>query len=293
MRVLFVGCVLLSREILEELLVSDAEIVGVCTRRSSPFNSDHADLGEICSENSIQCRYVDDINDPAIVDWIRKTSPDVIFCFGWSSLLKSEVLAIPPLGVIGFHPADLPANRGRHPIIWSLVLGLKTTAATFFFMDEGADSGDILSKVLIPIRDEDDASTLYKQIVRCARDQVREFVPRLASGDYSRSPQDHTMANYWRKRNARDGVIDWRMSAASIHNLVRGLTRPYVGAHFVHEGDEIKVWKSRVDGDAPPNMEPGRILTVEEKGIIVKCGEQAIRLLEIEPHVQLVQGAYL
>lgn len=293
MRILFVGCVLLSREILEELLVTNAEIVGVCTRLSSQFNSDHADLGEICSENSIECKYIEDINDPAVVEWIRKMSPDVIFCFGWSSLLKSEVLEIPQLGVIGFHPADLPANRGRHPIIWSLVLGLKSTASTFFFMNEDADSGDILSKVLIPIRDEDDASALYKQIVRCARSQVREFVPKLASDDYSRSPQDHSMANYWRKRNAHDGVIDWRMSAASIHNLVRGLTRPYVGAFFVYKGKEIKVWKSRVEENVPPNIEPGKIIAVNQRVIVVKCGEQAIRLLEIDPHVQLTQGAYL
>jgi len=63
-----------------------------------------------------------------------------------SSLLKKELLSLPPNGVLGYHPAKLPQNRGRHPLIWSLVLGLEESASTFYFMDEGADSGDILSQ---------------------------------------------------------------------------------------------------------------------------------------------------
>ena len=58
--------------------------------------------------------------------------PDLIICVGWSQILKSEILNIPKLGVIGFHPSKLPENRGKHPIIWSLVLGKKETASTFF-----------------------------------------------------------------------------------------------------------------------------------------------------------------
>ena len=57
-----------------------------------------------------------------------------------------ESLGFVHLEVIGFHLAAMPANRGRHPIIWALVLGLQETASTFFFMDEGADSGDIISQ---------------------------------------------------------------------------------------------------------------------------------------------------
>jgi methionyl-tRNA formyltransferase len=293
MRALFIGCVLFSREMLEELLRTDIEIVGVCARRSSTFNADHVDLGPMCAAHSIDCKHVDDINDPAVVDWIRAKEPDVIFCFGWSSLLRADLLAIPPLGVIGFHPANLPANRGRHPIIWALVLGLTSTASTFFFMDEGADSGDILSQVRVPILEADDASTLYRRIVDCARDQVKNFVAGLSTGSFPRAPQDHGRANYWRKRSFSDGVIDWRMSAKSIHNLVRGLTRPYIGAHFVFRDTEIKVWRTECFMDAPRNLEPGKILAVEDKEIIVKCGEGAIRLLEIEPPIEVAGGAYL
>lgn len=81
--------------------------------------------------------YSIDINDNSSVKFIRECNPDIIYCFGWSQLIKSEILNIPKLGVIGNHPAELPKNRGRHPIIWALALGLKQTASTFFIMNEG------------------------------------------------------------------------------------------------------------------------------------------------------------
>ena len=130
-----------------------------------------------------------------------------------------------PLGVVGYHPAALPANRGRHPLIWALVLGLEKTASTFFFMDEGVDSGDILSQRSITITWDDDARTLYCRVTATALDQIGEFVSALISGNYLRTSQDKSKVSYWRKRESNDGKIDWRMSAKSIHNLVCGLTR--------------------------------------------------------------------
>ena len=102
-------------------------------------------------------------------------APDVIFCFGWSRLIKKTLLNIAPLGVIGFHPALLPANRGRHPLIWSLILGLKESGSTFFFMDEGADSGDILSQLNVSISEMDDAGTLYVNVQSSAVDDIDTF----------------------------------------------------------------------------------------------------------------------
>ena len=83
------------------------------------------------------------------------------------------------MGIVGYHPAALPSNRGRHPLIWALVLGLTETASTFFFMDEGADSGDILDQRPVSILPSDDAKSLYERISQVAISQIRDFVPRL------------------------------------------------------------------------------------------------------------------
>jgi methionyl-tRNA formyltransferase len=227
------------------------------------------------------------------IDWSGGRAPDVIFCFGWPRLLKEELLTLAPLGVVGFHPAALPANRGRHPLIWALALGLEHTASTFFFIDAGADSGDILSQRSLAIDPTEDARALYDKVCATALEQITQFVPQLAVGSFAREPQDHTQANTWRKRGMADGKIDWRMSALSVHNLVRALTKPYVGAHFVVNGKEIKVWKSMVLGDAPANVEPGKVLAIRAGAPVIKCGQDALCLLVTEPTFNPIEGSYL
>jgi methionyl-tRNA formyltransferase len=293
MRIVFIGTVEFSRRALGRLLAIRAEIVGVCTLRTSKFNADHVDLSALSASLGIPWCYAEDINSVEVLSWIQDKSPDVIFCFGWSRLLKQNLLTLAPLGVVGFHPAALPANRGRHPLIWALVLGLEKTASTFFFMDAGADSGDILSQREIIIDDTDDASDLYDKVTQTALEQIEEFVPQLTKGTFKRSKQDHLLASTWRKRGSAEGKIDWRMSAQSIHNLVRGLSKPYVGAHFIVNGQEIKLWKTALLSISTPNIEPGKVLEQTSAGPVVKCGEDAVCLLITEPKFEPIVGNYL
>mgnify|MGYP001376587147 CR=1 FL=1 len=293
MRIVFIGAVRFSETHLKNLIAMKADVVGVCTLKKSSFNADHVDLTELCQKNDIPVSYTPDINSEESTSIIRSYAPDILFCFGWSRLIKEQLLSSTPLGVVGFHPSMLPANRGRHPLTWTLVLGLKESASTFFFMDEGADSGDILSQQRFPILDSDDAGILYKRMTQTALKQIEEFVPILARRSYKRIPQDHSKANYWRKRGRLDGQIDWRMPAQSIHNLVRGLTKPYVGAHFIYDGNDVKVWQSEPVQEAKNNIEPGKILTVDAHGIVVKAGIDAVRLVHIEPQVNLSPEQYL
>jgi methionyl-tRNA formyltransferase len=293
MRIVYIGAVEFSARVLEHLLTLNAEIVGVCTLQNSKFNADHVDLSTMSAAHGIPYLYAKVINSVSVLNWIQDKSPDVIFCFGWSRLLKQDLLKLPPLGVIGFHPAALPANRGRHPISWALVLGLEKTASTFFFMDVGADNGDILSQREIIIDDEDDARTLYEKVTRTALEQIEEFLPQLALGTFQRRKQDQQIANSWRKRGRADGKIDWRMSARSIFNLVRGLAKPYIGAHINVNGQEIKIWKVSVVDDVPRNIEPGKVLMRTSNGPVVKCGDDAICLLITEPLFDPTVGRYL
>ena len=294
MRIIFIGAVEFSLRALQHLSLIGANVVGVCTNRNSTLNTDHADLSIHCSQMAIPCLNTEDINTPATLKWITDCKPNVIFCFGWSRLLKKPILELAPLGVIGFHPAALPMNRGRHPLIWALVLGLSETASTFFFMDEGADSGHIISQHNIVIEPEDDARSLYDKVVITALKQISKFVPQLAECTFPQIHQDEKRSNTWRKRGKADGIIDWRMSASSVHNLVRGLTHPYVGAEFQFDGQVCKVWKSHLVGQPAENIEPGKVIGHDGKGKpFVKCGEGAICLLETEPAFDLARGTYL
>ena len=294
MRILYIGCVESSYLLLEKLIEAGADIVGVITKKESNYNSDFRDLVPLCEKKEIPYELVENINEEKVYKFIENIQPEIAFCFGWSQLIKDDIIQKIPQGIIGFHPAALPKNRGRHPIIWALVLGLQETASTFFMMDASADTGDIVSQKIVKISYEDDAATLYQKIMTIACEQVVELWEQLQNGTANKIKQDVIEGNSWRKRSKKDGEIDWRMSGRSIYNLVRGLTKPYVGAHFVHQGKEIKVWKvCEIDTDKYENIEPGKILDIYENGDIdIKTGDNVIRLIEYES-VELKCGEYL
>lgn len=280
MRIFFIGTVSFSREMLETLLAIDSiEIVGIATKSTSKFNADHSDLSDLAQQHGVACKYVKDINADHITAWIKGLAPDLVFCLGWSSLIKRDLLAIPRFGVVGYHPAELPMNRGRHPIIWALVLGLPQTASTFFLMDEGADSGDIISQEMVQIDFEDSADDLYTKLILSAKNQLKEIVADIRLNKLSGIPQKKGEGNVWRKRSKSDGRIDWRMRSMDIYNLVRALDKPYPGAHFDYQGEEIKVWKCKpVDQEGLKNIEPGKVLRRDGEKVTVKTGDGAIEL---------------
>ena len=282
MKIAFIGTVEFSKKALKKLIELDAQVVGVCTKEKSKFNSDFADLTPLCVQNKIPFKYIDDINSKENFDWIKSLSPDVIFCFGWSSLLKNDVLRLAPMGVLGYHPSKLPQNRGRHPLIWAISLGLKESASTFFFIDKGIDSGEILSQKSFDILDSDDAQIIYDKFVDKALMQIEEFMPTLKDKTYQTIKQNNDLSNTWRKREKTDGQIDFRMTSRAIYNLVRALTKPYVGAHIHYNEEDVSVWKVKIVENNQINIESGKVLDSNEKVILVKTYDGAIEILQHE-----------
>jgi methionyl-tRNA formyltransferase len=296
MKIIFIGTVEFSRYTLSKLIELNAEIAGVITKRTSSFHSDFSNVADVAEQSRIPLYFTQDINQAECVQWIKNKTPDVIICFGWSGLIKEPLLSLTTLGVIGFHPALLPRNRGRHPIIWALALGLEETGSTFFFIDEGVDSGDILSQERIPIHYGDNARTLYTKITNTALAQIENFFPALEQNTYKRLPQDHHKASYWRKRTNRDGLIDWRMSARGIYNVVRALTRPYAGAYTLYHSQECKIWAvAEVNENYPNNIEPGKVIAVDttDKTFTVKCYHGALQVIKHDFNHLPAVGEYL
>ena len=110
MKILFIGTVEFSLKALEKLIEMKANIVGVCTKMESNFNNDFADLAPICIDNNIPCKNIKNINSKDSLAWISELNPDIIFCFGWSSLIKKE-LFFPPLGWVLKWMGGIPVDR--------------------------------------------------------------------------------------------------------------------------------------------------------------------------------------
>lgn len=294
MKILYIGCVESSYRFLEALLLNGIDIVGVITKKFSVYNSDFRDITPLCKKYNIPYIYVNNINEDQSLHFIKRYRPDIGYCFGWSQLIDENIINLFPKGMIGYHPAALPNNRGRHPIIWALVLGLKQTASSFFKIEKIADSGEILSQEKVDIFYEDDASTLMRKLLAIGSKQIVDLTKKLEKNEVINVIPNEG-GNSWRKRNKSDGLIDWRMSSESIYNLVRALTKPYVGAHFIFNNKEIKVWKVKEIIDISKkynNMEPGKVVIVDQSSIFVKTGDNLIQLLEYDS-VVINDGEYL
>lgn len=295
MRVGFIGCVESSRVALEGLLdVDGIEVVAVVTKEKSSVNSDFVDLSPICMKNDIPYHFENPCSRDQSIEFLNDYSLDLIFCIGWSYLLGSNMLQVAKQGVIGFHPAKLPQNRGRHPIIWALALGLEETASTMFKMDEGADSGPIVSQEIILISSNDTAETLYKKIKLKLSHQIKQLAKDFINDRVIYTEQEHTKASYWRKRSRLDGMIDFRMSDIAVHNLVRALAPPYPCAEIFYKNEHIRVIRSSISNETYSlNVEPGKVLKKNKKWLLVKTSGSNSIWIETINETDVSVGDYI
>lgn len=294
-RYVFIGSVEYSAYCLNALLgmkINIVEIMCPC-KDSSKVNSDYSDLSVVAREYDKKIHYFKRIKDEA--EHIKRNRPDVIFVLGLSQIIPSHILAIPTMGCIGSHPALLPQNRGRHPIIWAIANGLKKSGITLFWIDEGVDSGDIWGQREFDIDIFDDAASVYEKVKRLSVEILKENIFDLENGKINRFEQDSEKANYWRKRTPEDGQIDWRMSSKRIYDLARALTKPYVGAHCIYKDKEIKIWKTNImnEGEKYENIEPGKVVSIENNCIIITTGDGLIKIEEHEFGILPKVGEYL
>jgi methionyl-tRNA formyltransferase len=199
-------------------------------------------LDPFCSQHGIDLVKVDHINDQVSIDAIQGHRIDWLFIIGWSQIAGPAVLKAPTHGVLGIHPTLLPEGRGRAPIPWAIIKGLKRTGVTLFKLDEGVDTGDIAAQEVLPIADDETATTLYQRVNEAHRTIIKNVWPDLAAGRVSLRPQDHSQATVWPGRKPEDGRITSDLTVVDVDRLVRGTTHPYPGA-FIDIGDQrIRIW---------------------------------------------------
>jgi methionyl-tRNA formyltransferase len=202
-------------------------------------------LDAISEVHDIELLKIDHINDTIVSETLRERGIDWLFIIGWSQIASELTINAPKLGIIGAHPTLLPEGRGRAAIPWAIIKGLKQTGVTFFKMDQGVDTGEILGQQIIPIEDRETATTLYKKIDEAHVSLFLDTLPKLILGNYSLQKQDESKATYWEGRTPADGEIRTSMTPEEVDRLIRATTHPYPGAFYYNRnGEKIIVWNT-------------------------------------------------
>ena len=268
MKIVFIGGVKFSHNILDHILKKGWDVPLICTyqKTKKKLYSDLEEFDDLVIQYKIKQIEVDNINDKKNIEIIKKIKPDLILVMGWSQILKPEIIRIPKLGVIGSHPTELPKFRGRAPIPWSIIKKLKTSALTFFYIDKDVDNGDILDQEKFNINSKDDATSLYKKITEIGKKMIIKNLGLINNGKAKRIRQNQCeFLEYWNKRTPDDGKINWSLDAEQIHNLIRATTFPYPGAFTNYNNKKLIIWKSSVIINKIKC--PGKILGINNYGV--------------------------
>lgn len=297
MKTILIGAVNSSAAFLNTLLATNETVSGVITLDETTGrkrHSDYADLAPICSTAGIPCYQLPSDNDIATI--VETDPPDLLLVWGWSRLIPETVLNTAKIGCIGFHPAPLPNGRGRHPLIWSIILGLAETRVNFFELTDTADEGQILASASVRLDDAETARSLMEKTIRAAQTLIPDLVQSIANnGHLTGKPQSNSSMESWRKRNPADGRIDFRMSATHIDRLVRALSEPYPGADAMHcHGETAKVWHVEImEENASLNLiEPGRVIGIVAGAPLVRCGDGALVLKQHDFSSNIERGTW-
>lgn len=246
-------------------------------RRIAGFRS----FDELAQNHGVPIEKTDDLNASEHVEAIRTLGPCFIIVVGWSRLVSKTVIEAARDGALGMHPTLLPEGRGRAPIPWSIIKGLKESGVTLFYLTVGVDDGDIVGQERFTIEEDDDARTVYDKATAAHVALIRRCLPELIAGNAPRAPQDHSRATYWPRRRPEDGRIDWSWSARRVYDWVRALTHPYPGAFTSFRGETIRVWRAALAGGLA-QAAPGTVVRRSDRFLAVAAGEGCVRLVLLE-----------
>lgn len=166
-------------------------------RRAGVVHRRPLSLDELAIAHGVRAFRCPRVSKPPTLDTVRALAPALILVGGFSQILRSTLLAIPPRGAVNVHPSVLPRYRGPNPLYWVLANGEPETGVTMHYMDEGIDSGAIVAQERFAIEAGDDERALLERASRVAQHLVQVMLPPLLRGTAPRTPQRAEDASYY------------------------------------------------------------------------------------------------
>ncbi len=215
------------------------------------------------------------VRNPEAVERIRRMNPDLIVVAAFGQIIPKEILEMPKYGCVNVHASLLPAYRGAAPIQHAILDGLTETGVTIMLMNEGLDTGDILSQRKVPITEETTGGSLFGTLSRVGAELLADTIPGIVDGSIEPVPQPaESTTPYAGMISKAMGRIDWTREAAEIERFVRAMD-PWPSAWTYLDGRILKIWKAHVEkrelSGTPDTC--GRIVRQDAGGFYIQTGK--------------------
>jgi methionyl-tRNA formyltransferase len=283
MRILFAGTPEFARLALAALVSAGHDIVLVLTqpdrKAGRGLKTSAGAVKAFASAHSLGVFQPATLREPEVLETLRAARPDVLVVAAYGRILPQALLDLAPLGALNIHASLLPRWRGAAPIQRAILSGDAETGVSIMQMDAGLDTGPLLAKRSLAITPAETARSLHDRLARLGAEMIVETVRRLSDGPVTAVPQPAEGVTYAHKIEKPEAALDWRNASEELDRRIRAFN-PAPGANARLGGEELKIWHAHQiqygTGD------PGCVISSGSEGLVVACGDGALRLTELQ-----------
>ncbi len=283
LRVIFMGTPDFAVQALAALYKSEHEIIAVYTQPPRPKGRGQevvpSPVQVFAQANGLPVFHPQSLKSASEQEKFENLHADVAVVAAYGLLLPKAILEAPVFGCINIHASLLPRWRGASPIQQAIMAGDLESGVTLMQMDEGLDTGPMISKRAIKLDAKITTISLHDALAVLGAEMIAKEIDNLASGkERSLTIQDEKLVTYAPLLKKEDGKIDWKKPAADLDRKVRALN-PWPGVWTNYEGKRIKILEVSVA--ARGGNVAGEIITAE--GLVTCGGGSAIQIKTLQP----------
>lgn len=292
MKIIFAGTPEFARVALERLLKAGFEVPLVLTQPDRPAGRGmklQASPVKQCAQSHgiaveqprslrLDGKYPEDA--AAARQALLDANADVMVVAAYGLILPQWVLDLPPKGCLNIHASILPRWRGAAPIHRAIEAGDEQTGVTIMQMDIGLDTGDMCLMERLPIADTDTTASLHDKLADLGGRLIVEALEMSACGGLPRTAQPAQGVTYAHKIEKAESWMDWTLPAAALDRRLRAFN-PFPGGATQLGTEVIKLWAAQPESHAG-HAQPGTVLSADASGVLVACGQGALRLTQLQ-----------
>lgn len=266
------------------LVRNNFPIIGVITQPDRPRGRGQTlappPVKTVAEQHHLTVVQPDKLKNPEFLGFFRNLAPDLVVVAAFGQILPGEMIHYPPMGCINVHPSLLPKYRGAAPIHWPIIQGKTKTGVTIMRMDEGMDTGDIISQEKTTIEADETFGMLHDRLAKMGAELLLSTIEMMRHGSTRAIPQDDSLATYAPRLKKDDGLIQWNSDVHRTVNLIRGLS-PKPGAYTFFEKKKLKILFAEGER-APVEGNTGEVGKETERGLPVAAQNGYVYLKDIQ-----------
>lgn len=283
LKIVFAGTPDFAAQHLDALIKSHHDVIAVYSQPDRPAGRGKklkaSEVKQLALTHDIPVYQPENFKSDDAKQQLADLNADIMVVVAYGLLLPKAVLETPKLGCVNVHGSILPRWRGAAPIQRAIWAGDAETGVTIMQMDEGLDTGDMISIATCPIEAADTSASLYTKLAELGPTALIDTLSTIADGTATPEKQNDELANYAKKLSKEEANIDWHMPAQQIERNIRAFN-PWPICFTQMQGNTVKIYAAEL---VENTGNPGEILAADKTGITVATTEGALKITQLQP----------